>query len=138
MDLPGASRSLSLNMTSRPAPKSRVYSVLDMNKASWTLLAPVFALAIALQAWQPAPSETWTFDKLESIGGRPTTIVGHPRVIDTPQGKAVQFNGVDDALFIDVHPLAGAETFTWEVVFRPDTGGSPAQRFAPSDSPAVT
>jgi hypothetical protein len=44
-------------------------------------------------------------------------------------GKAVEFNGVDDALFVDVHPLAGAETFTWEIVFRPDPGGAPEQRF---------
>jgi hypothetical protein len=41
----------------------------------------------------------------------------------------VEFNGVDDALFVDVHPLAGAETFTWEVLFRPDLGGAPEQRF---------
>jgi hypothetical protein len=50
-------------------------------------------------------------------------------VIDTPFGKAVEFDGVDDALFIDTHPLAGAETFTWEVIFRPDSKGKPAQRF---------
>ncbi|HEV3198473.1 MAG TPA: hypothetical protein VGZ73_11210 [Bryobacteraceae bacterium] len=69
------------------------------------------------------------FDRLDQIGGHPTTILGHPRVIDTPGGKAVEFNGKDDALFVDVHPLAGAETFTWEVVFRPDPGGAPEQRF---------
>jgi hypothetical protein len=73
--------------------------------------------------------ELWKFDRLDKIGGHPTTALGHPRVIDTPIGKAVQFNGVDDALFIDVHPLAGAGTFTWEVIFRPDPNGSPEQRF---------
>jgi hypothetical protein len=26
--------------------------------------------------------------------------------MDSPVGKAVEFNGVDDALFVDVHPLA--------------------------------
>ena len=77
------------------------------------------ALAFTLQAWQTAAPETWTFDRLDQIGGHSATILGHPRVIDTPQGKAVQFNGVDDAIFLDVHPLAGAATFTWEVVFRP-------------------
>ena len=56
-------------------------------------------------------------------------MLGHPHVIDTPKGKAVEFNGVDDALFLDVHPLAGAETWTWEVIFRPDAGGAPEQRF---------
>ena len=87
------------------------------------------ALACVVQGWQPAPSETWTFDRLDRVGGHPVTVLGHPRVIETPQGKAVQFNGVDDAIFLDVHPLAGAETFTWEVVFRPESGGAPEQRF---------
>ena len=74
-------------------------------------------------------SETWTFDRLDKIGGQPTKILGQPRVIATPQGKAIEFDGVDDAIFVDVHPLAGAEKFTWEVVFRPYSGGSAEQRF---------
>src|SRR5215468_3529917 len=75
------------------------------------------------------PSELWTFDNLASIGGHRVKAEGHPRVIDTPMGKAVEFSGKDDALFLDVHPLAGAETFTWEVIFRPDADGKPEQRF---------
>ena len=50
----------------------------------------------------------WTFDRLDNIGGHKTTVLGEPRVIDSPIGKAVEFDGVDDALFIDNHPLAGA------------------------------
>ena len=78
---------------------------------------------------QQAAAVTWKFDRLDQIGGHKTTVLGHPKVIDSPVGKAVQFNGVDDALFVDVHPLAGADTFTWEIVFRPDPGGAPEQRF---------
>ena len=78
--------------------------------------------------WIEPPSELWTFDQLEKIGGHPTTVLGRPRVIETPAGKAVEFNGVDDALFVDVHPLAGAERFTWEAIFRPD-GGAAEQRW---------
>jgi hypothetical protein len=74
-------------------------------------------------------AEVWRFDSISSLGGHATKVLGHPAVIDTPYGKAVQFNGVDDALFVDVHPLAGAETWTWEVIFRPDEGGAAAQRF---------
>jgi hypothetical protein len=77
----------------------------------------------------PPTSVTWTFDRTDQVGDHKTTILGNPRVIDTPQGKAVEFDGVDDALFVDVHPLAGAPTFTWEVIFRPDSGGSREQRF---------
>jgi hypothetical protein len=57
------------------------------------------------------------------------TAEGHPRVIATAAGKAVEFGGVEDALFLDVHPLAGAQAFTWEVIFRPDVGGAAEQRF---------
>jgi hypothetical protein len=35
------------------------------------------------------------------------------------QGQAVAFDGQDDALFIDEHPLAGAKTFTFEACFVP-------------------
>jgi len=76
-----------------------------------------------------AESEVWMFDQTASIGGYRTTVLGHPDVIESPYGKAVEFNGVDDALFVDIHPLAGVSTFTWEVIFRPDADGSPEQRF---------
>lgn len=75
------------------------------------------------------PAELWKFENLDKIGGHTTTILGHPRVIETPAGKAIEFNGIDDAIFVKTHPLAGAKTFTWEVEFRPDRGGSPEQRF---------
>jgi hypothetical protein len=76
----------------------------------------------------PAP-EIWKFDRLDKIHGMPITVVGHPHVIKTPLGKAIQFNGVDDALFIPEHPLAGASAFTFEAIFRPETGGAPEQRW---------
>jgi hypothetical protein len=71
----------------------------------------------------------WTFDSLEQIGGYKVSVEGTPKVIDTPAGKAIEFHGGKDALFLDVHPLAGAETFTWEAIFRPDADGPEAQRF---------
>jgi hypothetical protein len=90
------------------------------------------AVTTAILIWaslgSAADTEVWLFDRLDRIGGHPTTVEGNPRVIDTPVGKAVEFDGVDDALFVDVHPLAGAETFTWEAIFRPD-GGQTEQRW---------
>lgn len=74
-------------------------------------------------------AEIWTFDRIDKIGGIPATILGHPHVIHTPLGKAVQFNGIDDALFIGEHPLAGAGNFTFEAIFRPERGGAPEQRW---------
>ncbi len=71
---------------------------------------------------------TWNFDNLISIGGETTHVEGHPQLIDSPFGKAVLFDGVADALFIDRHPLAGARTFAFEALFRPD-GGAFEQRW---------
>jgi Concanavalin A-like lectin/glucanases superfamily len=86
------------------------------------------AALCALGLTQGPTPETWTFDRLDRVGGHPATVLGNPRVVDTPIGKAVEFDGVDDALFVDVHPLAGAATFTWEAIFRPD-GGDREQRW---------
>jgi hypothetical protein len=77
----------------------------------------------------PGDSVVWAIDNLQSIGGHKVTVLGAPMVIDTPQGKAVQFDGVKDALFIDNHPLAGLSQFTVEIFFRPDPGGAQAQRW---------
>ncbi len=89
-----------------------------------------FALLFALLASvASAQSETWVFDNLQSLGGHAVSVEGNPKLINTPLGKAVEFDGDGDALFLDVHPLAGAETFTWEVIFRPDSDGGAEQRF---------
>lgn len=78
---------------------------------------------------RPAARQTvWTFDRLSDIGGERTMVEGGPALIDSPYGQAVLFDGVDDALFIDRHPLAGAQTFTFEALFRPD-GGAFEQRW---------
>jgi hypothetical protein len=85
----------------------------------------------------PPSQEVWTFDHIDKLGGHSTTVLGHPRVIDTPLGKAVEFNGVDDGLQLDVHPLAGAETFTWEAIFRPDGGNAEQRWFHLEENPAT-
>ena len=97
-----------------------------MRFASATVAGALILNSVSHGASRP---EVWTFDRLDKIGGLRTTVVGHPHVIKTPLGKAVQFNGVDDALFIPEHPLAGAETFTFEAIFRPERGGAPEQRW---------
>ena len=91
-------------------------------------LAAIAAAVSALAHAQAGPAEVWKFDRLDRLGEHRTTLQGQPRVFDTPIGKAVQFDGVADALFVDVHPLAGAATFTWEAIFRPD-GGNTEQRW---------
>lgn len=91
--------------------------------------AGVLACSLSGQTAAAPQATVWRFDNIDSIGGHATHVLGHPRAIDSPYGKAVEFNGVDDALFVDAHPLAGASEYTWEVVFRPDADGAQAQRF---------
>ena len=74
-------------------------------------------------------STIWRFDNIDFVGGHSTHVLGHPHLVGSPYGKAIGFNGVDDAMFLDVHPLAGVSAYTWEVIFRPDADGAEAQRF---------
>jgi hypothetical protein len=103
-----------------------------MRTAIVVMCLVLLSVSIA-QAQAPAtagPHEViWKFDRTDSIGGYTTEVLGHPQVIDSPYGKAVQFNGVDDGIYVPDHPLAGASTYTWEVIFRPDADGQPEQRF---------
>lgn len=94
-------------------------------------LAPFVAILLAalVQAEQPKSAINWNLDNLETIGGHKVTVVGKPRVIETDRGKAIDFNGKDDALFVPANPLAGLKEFTAEVVFRPAAGGPKEQRF---------
>ncbi|MGH9675433.1 MAG: c-type cytochrome [Bryobacteraceae bacterium] len=90
--------------------------------------ADIDNLVAYLHSLRPGAAQMWNFDRLENIGGHPTTVAGSPKVVDTPIGTAVEFDGVDDALFVEHHPLAGAAAFTYEAVFRPD-GGQTEQRW---------
>ena len=90
--------------------------------AACVLLGVVCALPAVAQ------QEVWRFDQTSEMNGHDIKVLGHPQVVDTAIGKAVAFNGVDDALFFSVHPLAGATTWTWEMIFKPDADGKPEQR----------
>jgi putative heme-binding domain-containing protein len=104
-------------------------------------LENLVAYLASLRPARAAPARqdqiVWTFDRLDNIGGHKTTILGEPKVIDSPVGKAVEFDGVDDALFIDDHPLEGASTFTWEAIFRPDGGQAQQRWFHINEYPAT-
>jgi hypothetical protein len=71
----------------------------------------------------------WSLENLDHFGGTPVTVLGAPKVIETARGKAMEFDGVNDGLLVDSHPLSGQRQFTIEVIFRPDPGGLKEQRF---------
>jgi hypothetical protein len=93
------------------------------------LLAGPVSSTLAQSTSTGSQEKIWRFDRTDMIGGHKTQILGHPTVIDTPYGKAVEFSGNGDAILAPEHPLAGAKAFTWDVIFRPDAGGAQAQRF---------
>ena len=71
----------------------------------------------------------WELDNLQALAGYRLDVSGQPTVSDGPYGKAIEFDGVQDALFIGANPVAGWQALTVEVVFKPDAGGLPEQRF---------
>jgi len=94
----------------------------------WVMRIATAAAVMVAAGCAGTDATVWRFDRLDAIGAAATHVEGHPRLIATPAGRAVAFNGVDDALFIDRHPLAGAPAFTIQAVFRPD-GGAFEQRW---------
>ena len=88
-----------------------------------------FCLACCLGHVSADAPVVWQLDNLETLGGYPVRVAGDPAVIETPEGRAIEFDGVDDGIFLDVHPLEGLSAFTVEVVFKPYADGAPEQRF---------
>src|SRR5438552_2146967 len=90
----------------------------------------LFALCCATleQADERVPAVELEFASLDIVGRHKATIVGSPRLIDTPNGKAIEFDG-QSGLFLRANPLAGLKQFTAEIVFQPYAGGTKEQRF---------
>ncbi len=72
-----------------------------------------------------AQSTTWKINNLKKIGKHKVEVSGNPKVVK----KAIEFNGIDDGIFIDTNPIEGFSAFTIEAVFRPDLGGNKEQRW---------
>lgn len=57
------------------------------------------------------------------------SISGKPKIVKSPYGDAVSFNGIDDAFFLENNPLNGLNSFTIEAIIRQDADGPEEQRF---------
>lgn len=55
-------------------------------------------------------------------------ISGNPKIVPSPYGEAISFNGIDDALFLNELPLQSLQEFTVEMIFKPETNGIFEQR----------
>lgn len=71
----------------------------------------------------------WRLDSLQAIGGHVVTVIGAPRLVSTPVGQALEFNGASDGIVVDANPIKGLRQFTIEVLFEPAVDGPPEQRF---------
>lgn len=97
------------------------------------------ALALVLTVWSYGQSPekhialgasvTWKLNRLNKVGGNTTSVLGDPRVIKVAGSKAILFDGVDDGLLVNANPIAGANAFTVEAIFRPDPDGNKEQRW---------
>jgi hypothetical protein len=91
----------------------------------------LLAIAISLFCASSASSQTtasvidWKMTELPGI----TEIKGAPIEIETSLGKAISFDGVGDAFFLEKNPLNDLTELTLEVIIKPDGDGKFAQRF---------
>lgn len=93
------------------------------------ILLILSSVSFAQQNLLPQKTVTWKINNLKKIGGHKLEVLGNPQIIKTDKGKAILFNGIDDGIFIPSNPLADANEFTIEAIFRPDEGGEKEQRW---------
>jgi hypothetical protein len=72
-------------------------------------------------------SVTWQFNDLSTVGGHRVFVEGAPRVVATPRGTVVEFNGRTDGVIVDANPLRGLGAFTIEAEFAPAPDATPDQ-----------
>lgn len=70
----------------------------------------------------------WLVSSLRSATFNGVEILGNPTIVSSPYGDAVAFDGIDDALFLKEMPLDGLESFTVEMIFKPELNGAFEQR----------
>jgi hypothetical protein len=99
-----------------------------MSRCSIKIAVLLGILAFSASGSWAQEQTVWKFDNFKHIGGMTPKVEGSPQLVDSPVGKAVQFNGKDTGLFFPGRPLFGARTFTIEAIFRPE-GGDFQQRW---------
>lgn len=78
----------------------------------------VFLYGCTGQNIKKLQSEILRFDSLTSINGHTTEQMGQPKVVVSPFGEAVSFDGDGDRLLINANPLGDATEFTVEIIFK--------------------
>ncbi|GGY66701.1 laminin G Domain protein [Cellvibrio zantedeschiae] len=93
------------------------------NKLFFILATAFFAVTLSacnLSSVKKSQQEIWRFDSLTRVNGYSLEQQGQPKVVDSPYGKAVSFDGDGDRLLVNANPLGDANEFTIEIVFKPN------------------
>jgi hypothetical protein len=84
---------------------------------------------IFAQSEKDSSSVLWSLDNFENVRGyKITPLQTFPSTIKTPQGSALSFDGIDQAVLLDTNPLEDAEEFTIEAVIKPDSSTNPINK----------
>jgi len=104
-------------------------------KKDYVLIVPLFFGCASLAFSQDYPEDLgigqnheWLISNFIENTYEDVEISGNPRIIDSPYGNAVNFDGVGDAIFLDANALEALEEFTIEMIFNPATDGNFEQR----------
>jgi Concanavalin A-like lectin/glucanases superfamily len=62
-------------------------------------------------------------------GGKGLSISGDPKIVKSPYGNSIWFDGIYDGFFLENNPLNGLSCFTIEAIIKPDAAGPEEQRF---------
>lgn len=71
----------------------------------------------------------WILSDLIKSQKNGVKIIGSPGIVKCKYGNALEFDGSEDAIFLDSMPIAGLEQFTIEMIFQPKRAGNFEQRF---------
>lgn len=94
-------------------------AIRPMNLNSMTLAGLLVPFLLSAQQTDIPRSEIWSVDNLSAIGGHTVKVFGAPLVRQFEEGRAVEFDGIDDGLIVEACPLDGSTSFTIEIIFMP-------------------
>ena len=97
-------------------------------KTELKLFLLFFAVLISCTTITAKKTVTWKLAELPVVQKGNIEIVGNPKIVKTKLSDAVLFDG-DDGYFSNINPLNGMDSFTLEVVVKPDGDGYKSPRF---------
>lgn len=78
----------------------------------------------------PTNKVIWENNVADLLSGRKDiAITGNPKILSSPYGNSVWFNGENDSIHLPDNPLKDLRFFTVEVLIKPDFKGPEEQRF---------